>query len=86
MYQYTPSSLPNTRIDAADILRGFAIGGIVIIHFLEHMNFYKFPELTELAFYYMNLVTVSRLQRNPTVKTEIQIFSFIWLELLYTAR
>ena len=25
------------------------------------------PELTELAFYYMNLVTVSRLQRNPTV-------------------
>ena len=29
------------------------------------------PELTELAFYYMNLVTVSRVQRNPTVKTEI---------------
>lgn len=30
------------------------------------------PELTELTFYYMNLVTVSRLQRNPTVKAEIQ--------------
>ena len=30
------------------------------------------PELTELAFYYMNLVTVSRVQRNPTVKAEIQ--------------
>ena len=29
------------------------------------------PELTELSFYYMNLVTVSRLQRNPTVKSEI---------------
>ena len=29
------------------------------------------PELTELTFYYMNLVTVSRLQRNPTVKAEI---------------
>ena len=29
------------------------------------------PELCELSFYYMNLVTVSRLQRNPTVKTEI---------------
>ena len=29
------------------------------------------PELTELAFYYMNLVTVARLQRNPTVKSEI---------------
>ena len=30
------------------------------------------PELTELTMYYMNLVTVSRLQRNPTVKAEIQ--------------
>lgn len=34
------------------------------------------PELTELAFYYMNLVTVSRLQRNPTVKAEIQMRNF----------
>ena len=34
------------------------------------------PELTELAFYYMNLVTVARLQRNPTVKTEIQMRGF----------
>lgn len=34
------------------------------------------PELTELAFYYMNLVTVSRLQRNPTVKSEIQARNF----------
>lgn len=31
----------------------------------------QIPELTELTFYYMNLVTVARLQRNPTVKTEI---------------
>ena len=48
MYHYTPSSLPNTRIDAADILRGFAIGGIVIIHFLEHLNLYDFPESSAL--------------------------------------
>ncbi len=34
------------------------------------------PELCELAFYYMNLVTVQRLQRNPTVKTEIQLRGF----------
>lgn len=34
------------------------------------------PELTELSFYYMNLVTVSRLQRNPTVKSEIQLRNF----------
>ncbi len=33
-------------------------------------------ELTELSFYYMNLVTVSRLQRNPTVKAEIQMRNF----------
>lgn len=34
------------------------------------------PELTELSFYYMNLVTVSRLQRNPTVKSEIKMRNF----------
>ena len=34
------------------------------------------PELCELSFYYMNLVTVSRLQRNPTVKAEIQMRNF----------
>ena len=34
------------------------------------------PELCELAFYYMNLVTVSRLERNPTVKTEIALRGF----------
>lgn len=34
------------------------------------------PELTELTFYYMNLVTVARLQRNPTVKSEIQLRGF----------
>ncbi|MEE3420684.1 MAG: tryptophan--tRNA ligase [Lachnospiraceae bacterium] len=36
----------------------------------------QIPELTELTFYYMNLVTVSRLQRNPTVKSEIQMRDF----------
>ena len=34
------------------------------------------PELCEMTFYYMDLVTVSRLQRNPTVKTEIQMRNF----------
>ena len=34
------------------------------------------PQLCELSFYYMNLVTVSRLQRNPTVKAEIQMRKF----------
>ena len=36
----------------------------------------QIPELCELSFYYMDLVTVSRLQRNPTVKTEIQMRNF----------
>lgn len=36
----------------------------------------QISELTELTFYYMNLVTVSRLQRNPTVKNEIQLRNF----------
>ena len=41
-------------------------------HFIQSMV----PELTELTFYYMNLVTVSRVQRNPTVKAEIQQRNF----------
>ena len=41
---YRPSNLPNTRIDVADILRGIAIGGIILIHFIEQLNFYVFPE------------------------------------------
>ena len=36
----------------------------------------QIPELTELTFFYSNLVTVSRLQRNPTVKTEIKLRNF----------
>ena len=36
----------------------------------------QIPELCELSFYYMDLVTVSRLQRNPTVKAEIQMRNF----------
>lgn len=43
---YKPSDKPNTRIDVADILRGIAIGGIVLIHFIEQLNFYNFPEPT----------------------------------------
>ena len=36
----------------------------------------QIPELCELTFYYMDLVTVARLQRNPTVKSEIQMRNF----------
>ena len=44
-YTYTPSLKPNSRIDVADILRGIAIAGIILIHFLEHMNFWNFESL-----------------------------------------
>ena len=43
-YCYKPSLMPNTRIDVADILRGIAIAGIILIHFQEQMNFFMFPE------------------------------------------
>ena len=43
-YIYKASDKPNSRIDVADILRGIAIAGIILIHFLEHMNFWQFPE------------------------------------------
>lgn len=44
MYIYKPSDRPNSRIDVADILRGIAIGGIILIHFIEQLNFYNFRE------------------------------------------
>ena len=47
MYSYRPSALPNTRVDAADLLRGVAVAGIILIHFIEHLNFYSFPPLTQ---------------------------------------
>lgn len=34
------------RIDVADVLRGFAVMGIVVLHTIEHYNFYSFPEVT----------------------------------------
>ena len=43
---------------------------------LDYLACGMVPELTELTFYYMNLVTVSRVQRNPTVKAEIQQRNF----------
>lgn len=44
MYQTT--NRPNTRLHIADALRGIAIAGIILIHNIEHMNFYRFPEET----------------------------------------
>ena len=54
MYTYRPSDKPNTRIDVADILRGIAIAGIILIHFIEHLNFYSFPEPSSAFWAKMN--------------------------------
>ena len=43
-YTYKASDKPNSRIDVADILRGIAIAGIILIHFQEQMNFFMLPE------------------------------------------
>ena len=34
----------NARIDVADVLRGLAVMGIILLHSIEHFNFYSFPE------------------------------------------
>ena len=36
---------PNARVDVADVLRGLAVMGIILLHSIEHFNFYSFPPL-----------------------------------------
>lgn len=46
-----PIAMRNSRIDVADVLRGFAVMGIIILHSIEHFNFYFFPQ--EIPFEWM---------------------------------
>jgi len=46
MATITNNTQPSQRISVVDSLRGFAVVGIIMIHFLEHLNFYAFPEPT----------------------------------------
>jgi len=55
MYQTT--YLPNTRLHVADALRGIAIIGILLLHNIEHMNFYRFPEVTNEWMIGLNTIT-----------------------------
>ena len=55
MYQTT--NQPNTRIHVADALRGIAILGIVLLHNVEHMNFYRFPKVTNVLMIWFNKIT-----------------------------
>lgn len=43
---------PNARVDVADVLRGLAVMGIILLHSIEHFNFYSFPK--EVPFEWMN--------------------------------
>ena len=55
MYQTTYQ--PNTRLHVADALRGLAIVGIILIHNVEHMNFYRFPEAASTWMIFLNKET-----------------------------
>jgi len=55
MYQTTYQ--PNARLHVADALRGIAIIGIILIHNLEHMNFYWFPETTNAWMIFFDKIT-----------------------------
>lgn len=46
-----PQTSPNARIDVADVLRGFAVMAIILLHSIEHFNFYSFP--SEVPFEWM---------------------------------
>ena len=50
-------NLPNTRLHVADALRGLAIMGIILIHSVEHMNFYRFPEASGDWLKFFNTMT-----------------------------
>jgi len=54
---YKTTYLPNTRLHVADALRGIAIIGILLLHNIEHMNFYRFPEVTNEWMTGLNTVT-----------------------------
>ncbi|MDR2147214.1 MAG: DUF418 domain-containing protein [Tannerella sp.] len=54
---YQSTNLPNTRLHVADALRGIAIIGIILLHNIEHMNFYRFPEVAGEWMKWLNTAT-----------------------------
>ena len=54
---YKTNYLPNTRLHIADALRGIAIIGIILLHNIEHMNFYRFPEVANEYMIFFNKIT-----------------------------
>lgn len=60
-HMYTTKYLPNTRLQVADALRGIAIVGIILLHNIEHLNFFHFPEATNGVIIFLDKVTNSGL-------------------------
>ena len=67
-----PSKVRNNVIEVALDYLACGINPQKVTMFIQS----EISELTELTFYYMNLVTLSRLQRNPTVKNELKLRGF----------
>ena len=63
-----PEKVRNNIIEVALDYLAVGLDPNKVTFFIQSM----IPELTELTFYYMNLVTIARLHRNPTVKAEIE--------------
>ena len=68
----TPEKVRESIMEVALDYMGIGLDPEKVTIFIQS----QIPQLTELSFYYMNLVTIARLQRNPTVKTEIQMREF----------
>ena len=54
---YKSAFIPNTRLHIADALRGIAIIGILLLHNVEHLNFYRFPETAGELMIFFNKIT-----------------------------
>ena len=54
---FKTTNQPNTRLDVADALRGFAVIGILLLHSVEQMNFSRFPEETNALMIWLNKIT-----------------------------
>ena len=78
---------PNARVDVADVLRGLAVMGIILLHSIEHFNFYSFPE--KVPFEWMNFTdqaiwrdyssrsVIRRMQYSPYFSALVFIFRII---------
>ena len=71
---------PNARVDVADVLRGLAVMGIILLHSIEHFNFYSFPEKVPTKLFggdYSSRSVIRRMQYSPYFSALVFIFRII---------